>query len=90
MGCQTVDQGFAEWIGFDRNAAPNRVRNGHAIDLKPLLQCRVVRFGPPGWLTVVDHLTDDADVELYPMTRVLAVTHLREYGGAALRSSADH
>jgi hypothetical protein len=51
---------------------------------------RVVRFGPPGWLTVVDHLTDDADVELYPMTRVLAVTHLREYGGAALRSSADH
>jgi hypothetical protein len=51
---------------------------------------RVVRFGPPGWLTVVEELTDEADVELYPVARVLAVTHLREYGGAALHSSAAH
>jgi hypothetical protein len=51
---------------------------------------RIVRFGPPGWLTVADGLGEDADVELYPVARVLAVSQLREVGGAALRSSADH
>jgi hypothetical protein len=51
---------------------------------------RIVRFGPPGWLTVADGLGEDADVELYPVVRVLAVSQLREVGGAALRSSADH
>ncbi|MGY1823149.1 hypothetical protein [Geodermatophilus sp. SYSU D00079] len=56
------------------------------VDLPP----RILRFGPPGWLTVVDHLTEDADVELYPIGRVLAVSALREVGGAALHSSADH
>jgi hypothetical protein len=50
---------------------------------------RIVRFGPPGWLTVADGLGEDADVELYPVARVLAVSQLREVGGAALRSSAD-
>ena len=49
---------------------------------------RIVRFGPPGWLTVVDGLSDDADVELYPTSRVLSVSQLREVGGAPLRSSA--
>ena len=66
------------------------VRDRGTPDGQAALAGRVIRFGPPGWLTVVDPLTDDADVELYPMTRVLAVTHLREYGGAALHSSADH
>ena len=51
---------------------------------------RIVRFGPPGWLTVADGLTDDADIELYPTSRVLAVSALRELGGAPLRSSAEH
>ena len=49
---------------------------------------RIVRFGPPGWLTVVDGLGADADVELYPTSRVLSVSELREVGGAALSSSA--
>ncbi len=51
---------------------------------------RIVRFGPPGWLTVTDRLSDDADVELYPTSRVLSVSELREVGGAALHSSASH
>jgi len=54
------------------------------------LPARVLRFGPPGWLTVVDALTEDADVELYPVSRVLSVSALRELGGGALRSSAAH
>jgi hypothetical protein len=41
---------------------------------------RIVRFGPPGWLTVVAALTDDAEIELYPTDRVLAITDLREIG----------
>ena len=41
---------------------------------------RIVRFGPAGWLTVVAALTDDAEIELYPTTQVLAVTDLRELG----------
>ncbi len=49
---------------------------------------RIVRFGPPGWLTVVDSLSDDADVELFPTSRVLVVSELREVGGGALSSSA--
>jgi len=51
---------------------------------------RIVRFGPPGWITVVDQLTESADVMLYPTSQVLAVSDLREVGGAALISSADH
>jgi hypothetical protein len=43
---------------------------------------RVVRFGPAGWLTVVAGMSDDAEIELYPTDRVLAVTDLREVAGA--------
>ncbi len=39
---------------------------------------RVVRFGPAGWLTVVDRRPDGIRIELYPTDRVLAVTELRE------------
>ncbi|MGY1714068.1 hypothetical protein ACI78R_06395 [Geodermatophilus sp. SYSU D01106] len=41
---------------------------------------RVVRFGPAGWLTVMAAATEDAEIELYPTGRVLAVTDLREVG----------
>ena len=41
---------------------------------------RVVRFGPAGWLTVMTEVTADAEIELYPASRVLAVTDLREVG----------
>lgn len=41
---------------------------------------RIVRFGPAGWLTVVAALTEDAQIDLYPAGRVLAVTDLREVG----------
>jgi hypothetical protein len=41
---------------------------------------RIVRFGPAGWLTVMAAITEDAQIELYPTGRVLAVTDLREVG----------
>jgi hypothetical protein len=41
---------------------------------------RVVRFGPAGWLTVVAELDEEAEIELYPTSRILAVTDLREVG----------
>ena len=41
---------------------------------------RIVRFGPAGWLTVVAALTEEAEIEVYPTGRVLAVTDLREVG----------
>jgi hypothetical protein len=41
---------------------------------------RVVRFGPPGWLTVMAASGEDAEIELYPTGHVLAVTGLRELG----------
>ena len=41
---------------------------------------RIVRFGPAGWLTVVAALSEDAEIEVYPTGRVLAVTDLREVG----------
>jgi hypothetical protein len=39
---------------------------------------RIVRFGPSGWLTVVDRTTEGARIALYPTCQVLAVTDLRE------------
>ena len=50
---------------------------------------RIVRFGPAGWLTVVSALTEDAQIELYPTSRVLAVTDLREVGVPDQQPSAD-
>lgn len=47
------------------------------IELSP----RIMRFGPSGWLTVVASLDEDAEIELYPTGRVLAVTDLREVPG---------
>ena len=49
---------------------------------------RIVRFGPAGWLTVVAALSQDAEIELFPTQRVLAVTGLREVTGAAHQSAA--
>ena len=39
---------------------------------------RVVRFGPPGWLTVADGTGDGREIQLFPAGQVLAVTHLGE------------
>ncbi|MBB3675071.1 hypothetical protein [Modestobacter versicolor] len=39
---------------------------------------RVVRFGPPGWLTVADGPGEGSDIQLVPTAQVLAVTHLGE------------
>jgi len=47
------------------------------------LRHRVVRFGPAGWLTVVAGVDESAEIELYPTSRVLAVTDLREVAGGA-------
>jgi hypothetical protein len=48
----------------------------HQIDMPD----RIVRFGPAGWLTVTAALSDDAEIALYPIGQVLAVTGLREVG----------
>jgi hypothetical protein len=50
---------------------------------------RIVRFGPTGWLTVMAAATGDAEIELYPASRVLAVTDLREVGVSGHQSSGD-
>jgi hypothetical protein len=50
---------------------------------------RIVRFGPTGWLTVMAAETEDAEIQLYPAGRILAVTDLREVGRAGHRSSGD-
>jgi hypothetical protein len=49
---------------------------------------RIVRFGPVGWLTVVASLSEEAEIELYPVGRVLSVTGLREIGAAGHRTAA--
>jgi hypothetical protein len=53
------------------------------------LASRIVRFGPAGWITVVDDLTATAEVVLYPTSQVLSVSALREVGGGAISASAD-
>jgi hypothetical protein len=45
-----------------------------------VLPGRFLRFGPAGWLTVMAALTEDAEIEVYPTGRVLAITDLREAG----------
>ena len=49
---------------------------------------RIIRFGPAGWLTVVAALAEDAEIELYPTDRVLAVTGLREIATTGQQPSA--
>jgi hypothetical protein len=49
-------------------------RSGGHIELPG----RVVRFGPPGWLTVADGPGEGHPIQLVPTEQVLAVTHLRE------------
>jgi len=50
---------------------------------------RILRFGPTGWLTVVAALHEDAEIELYPTVRVLAVTDLRELGVPGHQPAGD-
>ena len=50
---------------------------------------RIVRFGPTGWLTVMAAVSEDAEIELYPAGRVLAVSDLREVGRPGHGSSGD-
>jgi hypothetical protein len=52
----------------------DRVNPGICVDLPE----RVVRFGPPGWLTVADGVDGEEGIELYPTSEVVAVTSLRE------------
>jgi hypothetical protein len=40
---------------------------------------RIVRFGPAGWITVIDSSAADV-VALYPVTQVRVVSGLREVG----------
>ena len=47
------------------------------------LPARVVRFGPPGWLTVVHDAAGTGVVALYPTARVLEVSELGEAAPSA-------
>jgi hypothetical protein len=54
---------------------------------------RIVRFGPPGWLTVVHGAGQAGVVALYPTERILEVSDLGEAGPSAhdpAGSSAVH
>ena len=75
----------------DRHLYQGRVvvRDCGHTDGQVELPGRIVRFGPAGWLTVADGLAADAEVELYPTGRVLAVRELREVGGGPLAASAS-
>jgi hypothetical protein len=58
------------------------VRDPHDPTGQVEMPARVVRFGPPGWLTVV-HSAADADlIALYPTDRVVEVSELREVASA--------
>jgi hypothetical protein len=50
---------------------------------------RIIRFGPAGWLTVMASVDEDAEIELYPTGRILAVTDLREVAAPGHRPSAN-
>jgi hypothetical protein len=51
-------------------------RPGGSVELPD----RVVRFGPPGWLTVADSAGGRHAIQLVPTDQVLAVTQLGEVG----------
>ena len=72
----------------DRHLYQGRVVLRDAADPNGLVELpeRIVRFGPAGWLTVVDATGHEADIELYPTGRVVAVTELREVGEAPPRT----
>jgi hypothetical protein len=48
---------------------------------------RVVRFGPPGWLTVADGPGEGQPIQLVPTDQVLVVAHLREVDHPAPRAA---
>jgi hypothetical protein len=64
----------------DRHLYQARVllRDAGSQDGRSDLVGRIVRFGPPGWLTVVDRRAEGVEIELYPTSQVLAVSELRE------------
>ncbi len=75
----------------DRHLYQGRVVVQDPVDPSHRIEmpARIVRFGPTGWLTVVADLTEDAEIELYPTGRVLAVTGLRDIGAAGGRPDPD-
>jgi hypothetical protein len=72
----------------DRHLYQARVllRDGGTPDGQNDLVGRIVRFGPPGWLTVVDRRAEGVEIELYPTSQVLSVTELREVDAAGVDS----
>jgi hypothetical protein len=59
-------------------SATVRMRDPDRLEGLVELSDRVVRFGPPGWLTVADGAGEGQPIQLVPTGQVLAVTHLRE------------
>ena len=72
----------------DRHLYEGRVlvRDPGSPDGRLDLPERVVRFGPPGWLTVVERHPQAVRIEVYPVSEVLAVTELREVDSAGVDS----
>ena len=66
------------------------LRDPHDPTSQVQMPARVVRFGPPGWVTVL-HAQGDGDViALYPIDRVVEVSELREVGATAPALARDH
>ncbi|HEX2075559.1 MAG TPA: hypothetical protein VHF92_17405 [Geodermatophilus sp.] len=59
------------------------VRDPQNPDRQVEMPGRIIRFGPPGWLTVVDPRVGGEVITLYPVGQVLVVYALREGGAAA-------
>jgi hypothetical protein len=56
------------------------VRDPHDPTGQVQMPARVVRFGPPGWLTVIHSAASAEMIAMYPTDRVVEVSELREVG----------
>ena len=65
------------------------LRDAHDATGQVELPGRVVRFGPPGWITVVHGVVGTGVIALYPTDRVLEVSDLGEAGPSAHGPAGD-
>jgi hypothetical protein len=58
------------------------VRDPENVSGRVELGRQVIRFGPPGWVTVANGLAEGDEIDLYPTSQVLSVSELREVGAS--------
>jgi hypothetical protein len=64
-------------------SATVRLRDPERAEGQVELRGCVVRFGPPGWLTVADGPGEGQAIQLFPTGQVLSVSQLGEVARAA-------